>query len=174
MKDSDDEVPDLEEAQEGADGAGEIDMNRPGMSRGEKKTRKAMQKMGMKPVPGINRVTMKKSKNLLFAVNNPDVYKSASTDTYIVIGEAKIEDMSAQAAAQASQQFRQPAAPSIPAAGSTNAPKSTAIEDSDETGVNDKDIELVMGQAGCTRGQAVAALKNNDNDIVSAIMELTM
>jgi NACalpha-BTF3-like transcription factor len=32
----------------------------------------------------------------------------------------------------------------------------------------------VVGQSGCTRGQAVTALKNNDNDIVNAIMELTM
>jgi NACalpha-BTF3-like transcription factor len=32
----------------------------------------------------------------------------------------------------------------------------------------------VVGQAGCTRGQAVVALRNNDSDIVNAIMELTM
>lgn len=40
----------------------------------------------------------------------------------------------------------------------------------DETGVEAKDIELVMSQAGCTRAKAVAALKKNDNDIVNAIM----
>ena len=33
-------------------------------SRSEKKSRKAMQKLGMKPVPGIMRVTVKKSKNV--------------------------------------------------------------------------------------------------------------
>ena len=33
-------------------------------SRSEKKSRKAMQKLGMKPVPGVNRVTIKKSKNV--------------------------------------------------------------------------------------------------------------
>ncbi len=33
-------------------------------SRSEKKSRKAMQKLGMKPVPNINRVTIKKSKNV--------------------------------------------------------------------------------------------------------------
>ena len=33
-------------------------------SRSEKKSRKAMQKLGMKPVPGISRVTIKKSKNV--------------------------------------------------------------------------------------------------------------
>lgn len=40
----------------------------------------------------------------------------------------------------------------------------------DETGVESKDIELVMSQAGCSRAKAVAALKKNDNDIVNAIM----
>jgi len=33
-------------------------------SRGEKKARKAMQKLGMKLVPGVQRVTIKKSKNV--------------------------------------------------------------------------------------------------------------
>ena len=44
----------------------------------------------------------------------------------------------------------------------------------DETGVEAKDIELVMTQANVSRGKAVKALKNNGNDIVNAIMELTM
>lgn len=33
-------------------------------SRSEKKSRKAMLKLGMKPVPGVHRVTIKKSKNV--------------------------------------------------------------------------------------------------------------
>ena len=33
-------------------------------SRSEKKSRKAMQKLGMKPMPGVTRVTIKKSKNV--------------------------------------------------------------------------------------------------------------
>jgi len=33
-------------------------------SRSEKKSRKAMQKLGMKPVPGIVRVQIRKSKNV--------------------------------------------------------------------------------------------------------------
>ena len=43
----------------------------------------------------------------------------------------------------------------------------------DETGVEPKDIDLVMTQAGVTRAKAVAALKATDGDIVSAIMDLT-
>jgi len=42
--------------------------NRSKQSRGEKKSRKAMQKLGMKPVTGVTRVTIKKSKNVSFSI----------------------------------------------------------------------------------------------------------
>ena len=47
-------------------------------------------------------------------------------------------------------------------------------DDQDETGLEPKDIELVMNQAGVSRAKAVKALKNQNSDIVNAIMELTM
>lgn len=40
----------------------------------------------------------------------------------------------------------------------------------DETGVEQKDIELVMSQANVSKAKAIRALKNNNNDIVNAIM----
>jgi hypothetical protein len=40
----------------------------------------------------------------------------------------------------------------------------------DETGLESKDIELVMEQANVKRWQAVNALKKHSNDIVNAIM----
>lgn len=43
----------------------------------------------------------------------------------------------------------------------------------DEDGVEAKDIDLVMSQASCSRAKAVAALKENDGDLVNAIMSLT-
>lgn len=46
--------------------------------------------------------------------------------------------------------------------------------DVDESGVEPKDIELVMTQASVSRSKAVKALKKAEGDIVSAIMELTM
>ena len=44
---------------------------------------------------GINRVTIKKSKNILFVINKPDVYKSPASDTFIVFGEAKVSETTA-------------------------------------------------------------------------------
>ena len=62
-----------------------------------------MQKLGMKGVPDVIRVTVKKSKNILFAISNPDVFKSPNSDTYVIFGEAKIEDLSAQQHMQAAE-----------------------------------------------------------------------
>lgn len=40
----------------------------------------------------------------------------------------------------------------------------------DETGLEVRDIELVMAQANVSRPKAVRALRHNNNDIVNAIM----
>jgi nascent polypeptide-associated complex subunit alpha len=147
-------------------------------NRSEKKSRKAMQKLGMRPVPGVIRVTVKKSKNVLFVISKPDVFKSPTADTYVVFGEAKSEDLTGASQAAAAQKFRQPAsAAEIPLSSADETVEMPAVieeeEELDETGVEAKDIELVMSQAGCSRAKAVKALKENDNDLVNSIMSLT-
>ena len=47
---------------------------------------------GLKQVTGVSRVAIRKSKNILFVINRPDVYKSPASDTYIVFGEAKVRE----------------------------------------------------------------------------------
>jgi nascent polypeptide-associated complex subunit alpha len=120
------------------------------------------------------RVTVKKSKNVLFVINKPDVFKSPNADTYVVFGEAKSEDLSSASQAAAAKQFRQPQQ-EVAAAPAAAAPAAVeeVEEDVDETGVEGKDIELVMSQAGCSRAKAVKALKENDGDLVNSIMSLT-
>merc|ERR1712070_1248982 len=164
-------MPDLE----GGDGEG--DAARAKQSRSEKKSRKAVQKLGMKPVAGVMRVTVKKSKNILFVISKPDVFKSPASDTYIIFGEAKIEDLSAQAQTAAAEQFKSPQLPKLEMARIAEKPEIEELDEDgevDESGVEPKDIELVMSQAGVSRGKAVSALKKNQGDIVNAIMELTM
>merc|ERR1711957_54781 len=137
-----------------------------------------------RPVPGVLRVTVKKSKNVLFVISKPDVFKSPSSDTYVVFGEAKSEDVGAAAnQAAAAKQFRQPqgagAIPAMPAGtdveSESDAAKAAAPSEEvvDESGVEAKDIELVMTQAGCSRAKAVKGLKENDGDLVNAIMSLS-
>ena len=74
----------------GAAGISPEAMSKAKQSRSEKKARRAMTKLGLKSFPGITRVTIRKSKNILFVIGKPDVYKSPASDTYIVFGEAKV------------------------------------------------------------------------------------
>lgn len=112
-----------------------------------------------------------------------------------VFGEAKIEDLNSQAQASAAQQLA--AQETHDHAGhdhsghdhSHDHGKGKAIdtgdddkkeeeeddgEEEDATGLEDKDIELVMTQASVSRKKAVKALKENDNDIVNSIMALSI
>jgi len=152
---------------------------KPKQNKNEKKARKVLSKLGLKVVSGVSRVTIRKSKNILFVINNPDVMKNPATDSYIIFGEAKIEDLSQQAQFAAAEKFKQKSAAAAQVA-ATKAPVVSAIpeedegEDVDDTQCEEKDIELVMQQANVTRPRAAKALINNDNDIVNAIMELTM
>ncbi|GAB6021288.1 hypothetical protein CHUAL_003907 [Chamberlinius hualienensis] len=186
---SEESVPDLEDAATAgthgpspiaqAAGINEELVSKAKQSRSEKKARKIMSKLGLKQIVGVGRVTIRKSKNILFVINKPDVYKSPASDTYIVFGEAKIEDLSQQAQMAAAEKFKTPEANSGlgEAQATVNAPiqeESEEEEEVDSAGVESKDIDLVMSQANVSRSKAIKALRNNNNDIVNAIMELTM
>lgn len=49
-----------------------------------------MSKLGLRQIQGVTRVTIQKSKNILFVIAKPDVFKSPASDTYVVFGEAKV------------------------------------------------------------------------------------
>merc|ERR1711918_6715 len=171
---TDDDMPEMEDA-EGGESSGKGKQ-----SRSEKKSRKAMQKLGMKPVPGIIRETVKKSKNILFVIKEPDVFKTSSDNpkapaTYIVFGKAEIEDLSAQATSAAVEQFKAPGAGLDVGGDEPMAVIDDADDDGDEDAgdLDENDIELVVKQAGVSKAKAIKALKSNDNDVVNAIMALS-
>ncbi|RDX67437.1 Nascent polypeptide-associated complex subunit alpha-like protein 2 [Mucuna pruriens] len=171
--DEDDDDDDDDDKEDGAQGGAEGSKQ----SRSEKKSRKAMLKLGLKPVTGVSRVTIKRTKNILFFISKPDVFKSPNSETYVIFGEAKIEDLSSQLQTQAAQQFRMPDMGSVTAKQDQDAAAAASQpeeeEEVDETGVEPHDIDLVMTQAGVSRSKAVKALKTHGGDIVGAIMELT-
>ncbi|XP_021572686.1 NAC-alpha domain-containing protein 1 [Carlito syrichta] len=151
-------------------------------SRSEKKARKAMSKLGLRQIQGVTRITIQKSKNILFVIAKPDVFKSPASDTYVVFGEAKIEDLSQQVHKAAAEKFKVPSEPSVLVPESAPRPRARLEceeeeeeeEEVDEAGLELRDIELVMAQANVSRAKAVRALRENHSDIVNAIMELTM
>ena len=110
---------------------------------------------------------------MIFAINNPEVYKIG--ESYIVFGEAKMEDPALQAAAFANQRAQANAA-ARPAAttAAVEPPMSKEDQEVDATGLNEKDIKLVMEQGNCGRAKAVQTLRSTKGDIVSAIMELSL
>ncbi|CDS13897.1 hypothetical protein LRAMOSA06070 [Lichtheimia ramosa] len=154
-------------------------------SRGEKKARKAILGLGLKPVPDITRVTFTRARGIVFAIETPEVFKSNNSDTYIVFGQVRVDDMRQRAQAAAAQQLAAEAAAkseeteaNAPSSVAAAATAETSQEEEDEpvdaTGIEEKDIDLVVTQANVSRNKAIKALKNNNNDIVNAIMELTM
>jgi len=210
-----DDMPALEENTEDAAarkttqagaGDGNLDLSGAGgahimkQSRGEKKARKTLLKLGLKQVPGITRVTIRKSKNILFVIQNPDVYRHPGSDHYVIFGEAKIEDLGHQAQLQSLERLKNTdfgvddkKAQDLhgglgghglgdrdkePGGHTTRiqeeSDEETGGEAPDESGLDANDINLVMTQANVKRSKAVKALKRTEGDIVNAIMELTM
>nr|CAX78371.1 nascent polypeptide-associated complex subunit alpha [Schistosoma japonicum] len=189
--DSNDSAPELENSKEQGDAkvshiADEL-LSRCKQSRGEKKARKAMSKLGLKLVQGVCRVTIRKAKSIMFVINRAEVYKSSASDTYIIFGEAKVEDISAQTQIAAAEKLRSqamggtdlgtPGSLSKDAVSSVSktviAEESEDDEEPDASGLSEKDIELIMQQAGVSRSKAIRALRENNDDMVNAIMSLT-
>ena len=138
----------------------------------------------------------------VFTIIAPDCYVSNNGVSYVVFGEARqgggrgvpgAEFAGAQQAAI--QQLAEiaksgggiPGASDAAVSDVTNASNNDSLkieeinddEDNaneevvDESGVDKKDIDLCVMQAGCSRSDAVKALKSNDGDLVNAIMSLT-
>ena len=130
-------------------------------SRAERKTKKAMMKLGLTAVEGtscfknfdfiqflgINRVVLRKDKTLLFVVPNPEVFRKG--DTWVVLGEARVEDPNQRAREMAAKKVAEEQAVQTPA---KSVPTTISEEDEEGAadvaadGVEEKDIELVMQQ----------------------------
>ncbi|EMR10972.1 hypothetical protein PNEG_00575 [Pneumocystis murina B123] len=158
-----------------------VDSNTQVFSRLEAKARKQILKHGLKQVSGVVRVTLSRPKNILILICNPEVYKHPNSNTYIVFGQVKIEDISSQEQLNAAQQLAhstiQNTKESIISCTTANSKEASSIEeviDLDETGLQSKDIELVMDQTKVSRSQAIKALKENNGDIVNAIMSIAI
>lgn len=178
--DSDDEdAPTLDQnssTQDGGAGTAE------GRNRAEKKNRKTLAKLGFKLVPGVQRVTVRKSKAALFVIQNAEVYKCPTAEQFVIFGEAKVENdfggMPGGAAAiqQAAEAMSKGQMPTIGegAGEAEEQPKSESVNAGDDgVELDQKDIELVSAQAGCDGPTAIKALKKCKGDVVEAIMALT-
>lgn len=151
----------------------------PKSNRGEKKFKKAMTKMGLKPVTGINRVTIKKGKAFVISIDDPDVWKTPGNEnSYIIFGKPNMDGL--QTGQNEINQFKNPVTPEgaeepkveVPSA-ETTAKVETLSADLDETGLTPDNIKMVMEYTQCTRADAVKVLRETGDDSVNAIMKLT-
>jgi len=175
-------------------------------SRSEKKAKKAILKLGLKSIPNVFRVTIKKGNDLLFVISEPEVYRNSGDNTYVIFGEAKIDEIGKKDWEGMANQFaEEEGMPDVADFGdfeddgdgvppelieeTGTTPKdeptkttptptptpSTTGEEKVEFGVPSNYIDLVLEQIKTISREAAAnALKETNNDIVSAILKLEM
>uniref|UniRef100_A0A183UWQ5 NAC-A/B domain-containing protein n=1 Tax=Toxocara canis TaxID=6265 RepID=A0A183UWQ5_TOXCA len=123
-------------------------------SRSEKKARRLFSKLGLKSVNGVQRVCIRKSKDLLFVINKPDVFMSPRSDTYIVFGDAKVEDLNEYARFAAAERLKPSDARMSGQNDRADLSQVEQEDDSDQegetdaTGIEEKDIQLELIVAG--------------------------
>nr|UXY88153.1 nascent polypeptide-associated complex subunit alpha-like protein 1 [Cryptomonas curvata] len=61
-------------------------------TRVEKRIQKALESFSYQKIIGINKISFNKTKNTIFIINNPDIFKSSVNNSYLIFGEAKIEN----------------------------------------------------------------------------------
>ena len=162
------------------------------ISKNEKKARELIKKLNLKQIKGVSRVTFKQRGNLIYAIDQPDVYKSAA-GTYVVFGEAKVDDMNQRwAEAQAAQAQAQGQAQAEEEEVADKSPESITADlekaslnqnkveevvdeegEVDESGLDASDIAIIVEQTQVSRAKAVAALRKHKGDMVNAIMDLS-
>ncbi|EDO18800.1 hypothetical protein Kpol_1028p76 [Vanderwaltozyma polyspora DSM 70294] len=156
------------------------------LNKNEKKAREMISKLGLKKIAGINRVTFRKKDNQIFAIDNPEVYRSQGGN-YVVFGEAKIDNFSQKLAAaqekiqsvsKSPEEIQKDMQLAADQAGDESAKPAAAAEEDDEAPVDAgdlsaEDIELVASQANVSKNKAIKALKEHNGDIVNAIMALS-
>merc|ERR1712066_478915 len=140
-------------------------------SRGEKKLKKSLVKMGLKEVKGINRVTLKTSKNFVLYIEDPDILKSGD-NAYVIFGEGKMFDYGQNFAADKANAFTKPeeANPTEEVKPEVKVEEEAGAEGDEDAGdIPEESINTLMEYANCSRAKAIKGLKKTNGDVVEAI-----
>merc|ERR1711953_878431 len=103
-------------------------------------------------VKGINRVTLKTSKNFVLYIEDPDILKS-SDNAYVIFGECKMFDYGQNFAADKASAFQKPEDP-------------TNTTDAKAENIPEESINTLMEYANCSRAKAIKGLKKTNGDVV--------
>lgn len=142
----------------------------------EKKTRKAIAKLGMTKMEGVNRVTLRQKDNYILIVKDPEVYHTEQSDNaFVIFGELSFDDPDKKFAKEEMDRIRAEGE-KLTQETTENKDKVEIVADENEEvseeGLDGANIETVMNECKVSRQKAVKALKSSGNDVVSAILSL--
>ncbi|CAM9495821.1 unnamed protein product, partial [Scytosiphon promiscuus] len=142
------------------------------MNRAERKSRQAMEKLGLRSVSGVFRMTMKTTNGVVFIVKAPDVFKHPKKSTYVVFGSAETDRSGSEVRPPSPRKL--PFADAAMSSGPSARPDPSAVEaEAVAAGLDPADVLTVVTQAGCSSTAAILALRQADSDVVNAVMGLT-
>ena len=142
----------------------------------EKKVRKALSKLGMVKVEGVNRVTMKQKDSYILYVKNPEVFSSPQNpNSFIVFGELTFEDHEKKLTQEAIETLKKEGEKLKTVTEKKEEPKVEVVpegEELSEEGLEKEAIETVMNEGKCSRQVAIKALRAHNGDPVEALLEV--
>jgi nascent polypeptide-associated complex subunit alpha len=149
-------------------------------NKGERKVRKAITKLGMVQIPGVNRVTVRQKDAYIFVVKDPEVFKGADGgNTFIIFGELTFEEPDKNISKENLTKLQQTAGEEVKkeATAQKEEQKVEVVEDTNEVvsevGIDPEHITMLTDQfKDVPRNKILKVLKKNNNDIVQSILDL--
>ena len=142
----------------------------------EKKVRKALSKLGMVKVDGVNRVTMKQKDSYILYVKEPEVFSSPQNpNSFIIFGEITFEDHEKKLTQDTIEQLKKEGEKLRTVTEKKEEPKVEVVpegEELNEEGLEKEAIETVMNEGKCSRQAAIKALRAHNGDPVEALLEV--
>ena len=142
----------------------------------EKKVRKALSKLGMTKIEGVNRVTMKQKDSYILYVKEPEVFcSSQNQNSYIVFGELTFEDSERKLAQETIAELKKEGEKLKTVTEKKEEPKVEVVQEGEELseeGLEKEAIETVMNEGKCSRQAAMKALRAHNGDPVEALLDV--
>ena len=142
----------------------------------EKKVRKALSKLGMTKIEGINRVTMKQKDSYILYVKDPEVFcSSQNQNSFIIFGELTFEDHERKLAQETIAELKKEGEKLKTVTEKKEEPKVEVVQEGEELseeGLEKEAIETVMNEGKCSRQAAIKALKAHNGDPVEALLDV--
>ena len=125
----------------------------------EKKVRKALGKLGMVKMEGVNRVTMKQKDNYIIIVKDPEVFVSQQNEnSFIIFGELTFDDPDKKLSQEAIEQMKKESEKMKSETEKATEQKVEVVSEEaelSEEGLDKDAIQTVITEGKCTRQQAI-------------------